>query len=117
MKTASDPRHQKRRRLVQELFSYSLNQRTVINYPDNKKIIAQLDEIDQLIANNAPERPLASINKIDLSILRLGIYELTNRDNLNASVIIDEAIELAKEFGSENSANFINAVLAKIIQA
>jgi len=57
--------------------------------------------------------PVDKLNKIDLAILRLAIYEL-ERKKTPPKVIIDEAVELAKEFGGENSPSFINGVLGTI---
>lgn len=114
MKTALDPRHQNRRRIVQELYSYSINQDSTINNNLIDPIIKQLNHIDSYITIKAPERPINDINKIDLAILRLGIYEILSGKDVSIGVIIDEAVELAKEFGSEGSPAFINAVLAKI---
>ena len=57
--------------------------------------------------------PVDKLNKIDLAILRLAIYELENLE-VPPKVVIDEAVELAKEFGSENSPSFVNGVLGTI---
>lgn len=75
-----------------------------------------LDFIDKEITSSAPEWPLERINKIDLAILRLAVYELLIQKKEPPKVIIDEAVELAKEFGSENSAAFINGVLGNILK-
>ena len=79
-------------------------------------IIANLKSIDSEINISAPEWPLERINKIDLAILRLAIYELLLEKSQPPKVIIDEAIELAKEFGAESSAPFINGVLGDILK-
>jgi len=71
--------------------------------------------IDAAIEKSAPERPLAQINKIDLAILRLAIYELTVEKNAPYKVIVDEAIELAKQYGADSSPAFTNGVLGKVI--
>lgn len=115
MKTASDPRHQNRRHVVQELYSYFLNKEAPLLVQESKSVIANLEKIDQEIIKNAPEWPLNNINKIDLAILRLGTYEILFRNDVSASVAIDEAVELGKEFGSEDTSSFVNAVLAKIM--
>ena len=60
----------------------------------------------------APEWPIASIAAIDRNVLRMGLYELSEcRDSIPPKVAINEAVELAKSFGSENSSKFINGVL------
>lgn len=72
--------------------------------------------IDQLIGKCAPEWPIDQITAIDRNILRLGIFELLygNYDEVPPKVAINEAIELAKTFGSDSSARFINGVLGTI---
>ncbi len=113
MKTAYDPRHKNRVTLVQHLFSAQFQQK-----PDNmvKPIWKKLSEIDPLISDAAPEWPLDKLNPIDLAILRLAVYELAIDKNAPYKVIIDEAIELAKEFGSANSPGFINGALGKLVK-
>ena len=60
----------------------------------------------------APEWPIASISSIDRNVLRIGLFELTRRtDSVPPKVAINEAVELAKAFGSDNSSKFINGVL------
>ena len=114
MKTRSDPRHQRRTKIIQHLFSSSFQ-----NKPDPlvTDLWKQLPQIDPLIAAAAPEWPIDKLNPIDLAILRLAVYELTVDKKAPYKVIIDEAIELAKEFGSSNSPKFINGALGKLIQS
>ncbi|MDR2063283.1 MAG: transcription antitermination factor NusB [Candidatus Nomurabacteria bacterium] len=70
---------------------------------------AELDEILQPIA---PEWPISSISPIDRNVLRLGLFEMLHRqDDVPAKVAINEAVELAKMFGSDNSSRFVNGVL------
>jgi transcription antitermination protein NusB len=77
-----------------------------------KGVFAKRDELDKLIQPIAPEWPLEQIAKVDLQILRIAIYELTQMaDIVPPKVAINEAVELAKEFGSDNSSRFINGVL------
>lgn len=115
MKTASDPRHKKRQDIVQLLFSYSfLDQK--INNEKTKEVISKLGEIDTIIADIAPEFPIEKINKVDLAILRLAIYELQFEKETPPKVIVDEAIELAKEFGGDASPGFINGALGKLLK-
>ena len=60
----------------------------------------------------APEWPISSISAIDRNVLRMGLYELSEcRDSIPPKVAINEAVELAKAFGSDNSSKFINGVL------
>ncbi|RJR25448.1 transcription antitermination factor NusB [Candidatus Microgenomates bacterium] len=115
MKTKSDPRHLKRRETVRSLFSYIFQKEQPL-CPQAKEVVSNLDFIDKEITSSAPEWPLERINKIDLAILRLAVYELLIQKKEPPKVIIDEAVELAKEFGSENSAAFINGVLGNILK-
>lgn len=70
------------------------------------------DDLDELIQPIAPEWPLSQIARVDLEILRLALYELTEMDDVAPpKVVINEAVELAKAFGSDNSSRFINGVL------
>jgi len=115
LKTKRDPRHQRRREAVKSLFSYIFHK----NQPADAlalMVITKLDLIDKKISSSAQEWPLERINKIDLAILRLAVFELTIQKTEPPKVIIDEAVELAKEFGSENSAPFINGVLGNILK-
>ncbi len=69
-------------------------------------------DLDKLIQPIAPEWPLSQIARVDLSILRLALYELTEMEDVAPpKVVINEAVELAKAFGSDNSSRFINGVL------
>ena len=71
-------------------------------------------KLDKQIQPIAPEWPLAQIAKIDLSILRIGAYELNIDHDVPAKVVINEAVELAKSFGGDNSSKFINGVLGTL---
>ncbi|MFO0955223.1 MAG: transcription antitermination factor NusB [Candidatus Saccharibacteria bacterium] len=71
-------------------------------------------EADALITPAAPEWPLEQIAKMDLAILRLAIYELHIKREVPPKVVINEAVELAKSFGGDNSSRFINGVLGTI---
>ena len=114
MKTPNDPRHQKRIDRMQKLFAHSFTD--TASDEDIADIIPSLEPIDADIARAAPEWPLPKIAKIDLAILRLATYELTVAKTEPPKVIIDEAIELAKSFGNENSPKFVNGVLGFILK-
>jgi len=115
MKTASDPRHQERIAVMQDLFSQSFHPQK-IHSAKSTAVTENINFIDPLISKSAPEFPLAKIAKIDLAILRLAVYELAIEKKEPTKVIIDEAVELAKEFGKETSPAFINGVLGTIIK-
>jgi transcription antitermination protein NusB len=79
-------------------------------------VLTKRGDIDALIEKCAPEWPLEQVTAIDRNILRLGIFELMfgNYDEVPPKVAINEAIELAKTFGGESSARFVNGVLGTI---
>ena len=114
MKTPLDPRHKKREKIVEDLFKNDFHKQPVTK--DTKLIILNLKAIDKKIAKAAPEFPIDKINKTDLAVLRLAIYELLIEKSNPPKVIIDEAVELAKEYGGDTSPAFINGVLGKIIK-
>ncbi|MBI4080846.1 MAG: transcription antitermination factor NusB [Candidatus Levybacteria bacterium] len=114
MKTPNDPRHKRRQDLVQELFSMDFHTQKVS--PRAKEIFQNKNAVDQTIEKIAPDFPVEKINKVDLAILRLAIYELTVEKKTPPNVIIDEAVELAKEFGGDKSPAFINGALGKVTQ-
>jgi N utilization substance protein B len=73
------------------------------------------EQIDTLIARYAPEWPVDQIAIIDRNILRIAIYEILMRDDTPTKVAINEAVELAKQFGSESSGRFVNGVLGSLV--
>ncbi|PJE58438.1 MAG: transcription antitermination factor NusB [Candidatus Portnoybacteria bacterium CG10_big_fil_rev_8_21_14_0_10_36_7] len=81
-----------------------------------KGVIKYLQKIDNVIEKAAPEWPLEQISAVDRNVLRLGLYELLfgPRNEVPPKVAINEAIELAKTFGGENSGKFINGVLGTV---
>lgn len=113
MKTALDPRHKKRQKIVEDLFKIDFHKQPIgqasKDIMDNQKLL------DDKIRVAAPEFPIEKINKVDLAILRLAVYELLVAKKEPPKVIVDEAIELAKEYGGDNSPAFINGALGKII--
>jgi len=79
-----------------------------------KGTMKHLEEIDAYITKYATEWPLEQITIVDRNILRIGIYELKFNDDIPEKVAINEAIEIAKAFGSESSGKFVNGVLGAI---
>ena len=114
MKTKKDPRHVKRRLAVKELFAQSYTPQKSLS-DLTKKILAKKESLDKIIADSAPTWPIEKLNKIDLSILRLAVFELMYETVTPYKVVIDEAVELAKEYGSESSPNFVNGVLGAVV--
>jgi transcription antitermination protein NusB len=114
MKNPLDPRHISRQKIVEDLYKITFHKQKV--NPKTAEILENVDSIDKLIQKAATEFTIDKINKVDLAILRLAIYELFIKKIEPQSVIIDEAIELAKEYGGETSPGFINGVLGKLIK-
>lgn len=114
MKTSSDPRHLRRREAVKALFAETFSPQP----PSSdlaQKVIKKKKKLDKKIEEAAPQWPIDKLNRIDLAILRLAVYELGEGET-PPKVVIDEAVELAKEYGSESSSSFVNGVLGTIYQ-
>lgn len=74
-------------------------------------VLEDFQELDDFIQPLAPEWPLSQIARIDRVILRMGVWEMKNSEAVPIKVIINEAVELAKGFGADNSSKFVNGVL------
>lgn len=79
-----------------------------------KGVKKHINEIDEIIAISAPEWPLSQIAQVDLSVLRLSIFELIFDDEVPPKAVINEAVELSKAFGGENTSKFVNGVLGTV---
>jgi N utilization substance protein B len=77
---------------------------------------SQLAQLDAAIQPVAPEWPLDQIARMDRAVLRMGWYELSHHDDVPPKVVINEAVELAKAFGGDNSSKFINGVLGTLLR-
>jgi N utilization substance protein B len=131
-------RHLSRSIVLQSLFEWDLNtlekkavqevlERNVAEFAPNKTdlpfmeklldgVMAKQPELDLIIEKAAPDWPIDRISPVDRNILRLGLYELlfADRKEVPAKVAINEAIELAKQFGGDNSSRFVNGVLGAV---
>jgi N utilization substance protein B len=131
-------RHLSRSIVLQTLFEWDLNDveksavetilhRNVEEFAQNKTdtpfmkrlldgTLQKQSELDLVIEKAAPEWPIDRISPVDRNILRIGLYELLfgERDEVPAKVAINEAIELAKQFGGEHSSRFVNGVLGAV---
>jgi N utilization substance protein B len=143
MKQKLDPRHQARITALQALFEWSYNStdindivkrdaRDYVRFDSQEKqnvqvdnslalfltrgVTDNLDSIDKLIETCAPEWPISQIAKVDLEVLRIAIFELYIAKNVPPKVAIDEAVELAKDYGGENSSKFVNGVLGTVVK-
>ena len=79
-------------------------------------ILAHQDALDKQIAPLAPERPIKDIMRMDRAVLRMGAYELQHQADVPHKVVINEAVELAKAFGGDNSSKFVNGVLGSLLK-
>ncbi len=74
------------------------------------------EQLDKQLQPVAPEWPIDQIARMDRIVLRIGLYELNNESDVPPKVVINEAVELAKAFGAENSSKFINGVLGTLLR-
>lgn len=111
MKTTKDPRHLRRQQIIKGLYAESFAKQS--SDPEIIKVLEKAETLDRLIEKAAPTWPIDKLNKVDLAILRLSVFEL-KYSNVPPKVIIDEAVELAKTYGSESSPSFVNGVLGTI---
>lgn len=79
------------------------------------KIVEKLETIDEMLNSRAENWNTARMGKVDLTILRLAVYEIVFDEDVPAGVAINEAVELAKKFGQDASSGFVNGILAKFV--
>ncbi len=72
--------------------------------------------LDKKLQPVAPEWPIEQIARMDRTVLRIGLYELDNENDVPPKVVINEAVELAKSFGGDNSSKFVNGVLGTLLK-
>ena len=138
MKRSTDPRHPARILALQELFSkyfkkgdivteeVTVSELVEINEMDeyNKDLYEKIlngvseniEEIDEIIKEHAPQWPIEQMKLVDLQILRMAIFEGFLEKITPPKVAIDEAIEVARDFGGEISSKFVNGVLGAIYE-
>jgi len=102
----------------------AIKQRNIDNYQEEadlefidqtiEGILKKQKDIDSQISKAAPEWPLEQISLIDKTILRIAIFELLFTEDIPPKVAINEAVELGKTFGGQNSSKFINGVLGTV---
>lgn len=78
-----------------------------------EKIMEQMAGLDKLLDEKAEGWDISRMGKVELTILRLALYEMNYDEDVPVSVAINEAVELAKKFGQDSSGSFVNAILAK----
>ncbi|MEI3337765.1 MAG: transcription antitermination factor NusB [Clostridium sp.] len=130
-------RKKSREKAMELLFSITLSKDSVEeamevfvdNYEDNIKeldldyiknllngVEANKEEIDKIIESNLQNWKLDRISKVNLTILRLGVYEIAFDENVPKKVALNEAIELGKLYSDQKSVSFINGVLDKVLK-
>jgi N utilization substance protein B len=80
-------------------------------------VIDNRDAIDEQITTFAKDWSLARMPAVDRAVLRIGVWEILYNDEVPAAVAIDEAVELAKEFSTDDSGSFVHGVLARIARS
>lgn len=135
MRSKTDPRHAARELALSSIFCWLFSEqgadeslglsKELLNLTEEEHdildIIVQgvkshVDEIDKIIEQSAPEWSLDKISKVDLVILRIAIFEIVFSKKTPTKVAIDEAVELAKEFGNDTSHKFVNGVLGTVAE-
>lgn len=81
-----------------------------------KGVLKTAPELDAILQPIAPEWPIDQIARMDRLVLRMGLYELLHGVGVPPKVVINEAVELAKAFGGENSSKFVNGVLGTVLR-
>ncbi len=110
-----DPRHYQRIKTIQALYAaYFDSEKPSTKH--SRAVLKNQKKLDKMIQKHAPKWPLEKINQIDLAILRLSVWEIFIGGKTPYKVSINEAVELAKEFGSDNSPGFINGVLGSAVE-
>ena len=101
------------RRLEEESFAES-----AAAFADNlvRGVLENRDEIDKIISRFAPSWPVSQMATIERNILRLALYEIMMDDETPPKVVINEAVDLARTFGSEASPKFVNGVLGSVME-
>lgn len=137
MKSDTDPRHTSRKLALSSIFSWQFAEPNIDECVATSKEILESEgieydneltkfivegvkthsvEIDKIIEECAPEWPIDKIAKIDLVILRIAIFEMMFGKKTPVKVAIDEAVEVAKEFGNDTSHKFVNGVLGTVVE-
>lgn len=98
----------------EDMHSFSEKDREYITEKYNH-IMESLPDIDKQLFEKAENWDITRMGKVELTVLRLAVYEIEKDDSVPASVAINEAVELAKKFGQDGSGAFVNAVLAKFV--
>jgi len=91
------------------------NKDTIYIQDKFEQILAHLTEIDAMVNEVAQGWKTSRMGKVDLTLIRLAVYEIKFEEDIPAGVAINEAVELAKSYGTDDSASFVNGILAKLV--
>ena len=132
---ASNPRSRARRAALQALYQWQMTAEaldTISAQFREDKSWRRIDEdmfsallygvpgnVDALDAHLEPllDRPVAQLDPVERAILRMGAFELTHRDDIPWRVVINECVEMAREFGAEQSHKYVNGILDKLARS
>ncbi|QTS83687.1 transcription antitermination factor NusB [Coxiella endosymbiont of Amblyomma nuttalli] len=128
-----NPRHNARRHALQALYQWSFGKIKPVQLIDQFLEENNLRDVDLIyfkdliigtiqhvtlidkLMTSYLDRKVSALNPVELSVLRLAIYELVHRKDVPYKVVIDEALELVKEFGAENGYRYVNAILDALL--
>jgi len=85
-------------------------------YETLEGVLKNIKKVHKLIQKYAPQWPIEKIAKVDRAILEIGTYEILYNEEIPPVVAINEAVEIAKQYGDENSSKFINGVLSTVMK-
>ena len=100
---------------IDELADSMSSQQQLLIASRFKNISARIEEIDRLINEKTSGWTTDRMGKVELTVLRLSVFEIMYDDNVPSAVAINEAVELSKKYGQEESASFVNGVLAHFV--
>ncbi len=81
----------------------------------NEDILGHITEIDAMVNEVAQGWKTSRMGKVDLTLIRLAVYEMKFEEDVPQGVAINEAVELAKSYGTDDSSSFVNGILAKLV--
>lgn len=103
------------RQLFLEELGQEENKDTLYIQDKFEQIISRLAEIDEMVNQVAQGWKTTRMGKVDLTLIRLAVYEIKFEEDIPEGVAINEAVELAKSYGTDDSPSFINGILAKLV--
>lgn len=101
---------------IEEIYSENVAPLSEYGKEAFENTLSHMDELDEIIAKYSTSRRINRIPKINLSILRLALYEMIYSDGVPAGVAVNEAVELAKKYSGKDDYSFINGILGSYIR-